>query len=249
MFQVGQNTSTGCTSIQIVRDTELEGDQLFTVSITSAGTEPYVRIRSPSVATVIIEDFSTPSQPPGSDDESGVLSLQLAIAIPALCSVVVGVASCLLATLLYRCLAKQLCCPARPIGEDPVYADIVVNNHRPILLSETDTLQTPTDHELGYEFPLEIAPNEAYAQATDSLRSHPETSNSLTIMTSHNESYAVSTDGRVESGTCNREMGRGVITTSFNEAYSGLQTRPATLGRNALTDQTTENGGYLQVIP
>ena len=50
VFSEYQNTSTECIDILILKDNEEEEDEYFTVSITSAGTEPYARIIDPSVA-------------------------------------------------------------------------------------------------------------------------------------------------------------------------------------------------------
>ena len=56
VFSVGQTTSTSCTTISITSDTESEGDQSFTVAISSAGTAPYATVGSPSVTLVTITD-------------------------------------------------------------------------------------------------------------------------------------------------------------------------------------------------
>ena len=56
MFPVGYNSSTGCTSIPVTSDTELEEDETFTVTIASTGTAPYAVVVVPSIATVTIID-------------------------------------------------------------------------------------------------------------------------------------------------------------------------------------------------
>ena len=103
VFEVGQMESTSCANISVISDTELEGEEFFTFTIVSAGAEPHARIRNPSVATVTIEDSTSVA---GSDDQSGVLSLQWAIVIPTLCSIAIGT-SCLLAAIFYRCHSKH----------------------------------------------------------------------------------------------------------------------------------------------
>ena len=40
VFSVSQTSSTGCITIPIINDEEVEGDEDFTLSITSAGSAP-----------------------------------------------------------------------------------------------------------------------------------------------------------------------------------------------------------------
>ena len=87
VFEVGQTESTSCANISLISDTELEGEEFFTLAIVSAGAEPHARIRNPSVATVTIEDSASVSV---GDDQSGVFSLQWAIVISTLCSIAIG---------------------------------------------------------------------------------------------------------------------------------------------------------------
>ena len=108
VFSEGQNTSTSCVNILVLRDTELEDDEHFTISITSAGTEPYSRILSPSVVIVIIRDTTPSDKMPHQNDEN--LSLQWVMVILILSCVVVGATSCFVAILLYHCISKQKCC-------------------------------------------------------------------------------------------------------------------------------------------
>ena len=56
VFPVGSNASTGCVSIPVTNDSELEEDERFTITITSAGTPPYAVVAVPSVASVTIVD-------------------------------------------------------------------------------------------------------------------------------------------------------------------------------------------------
>ena len=56
MFPVSYNSSTGCTSIPVTSDTELEEDETFTITITSAGTAPYAVVVIPSIVSVTIID-------------------------------------------------------------------------------------------------------------------------------------------------------------------------------------------------
>ena len=116
VFEVGQMESTSCANISVISDTELEGEEFFTFTIVSAGAEPHARIRNPSVATVTIEDSTSVA---GSDDQSGVLSLQWAIVIPTLCSIAIGT-SCLLAAIFYRCHSKRQK-TQQNLSDDPLY--------------------------------------------------------------------------------------------------------------------------------
>ena len=108
VFSEGQNTSTSCVNILVLRDTELEDDEHFTISITSAGTEPYARILNPSVLRVTIHDTVPSDTTPHQNDEN--LSLQWGMVMLILSCVVVGATSCFVAILLYHCISKQKCC-------------------------------------------------------------------------------------------------------------------------------------------
>ena len=243
VFQVGQMTSISCGNISIKSNIELEEDQFFTVSIVSAGAEPHARIRSPSVATVtILKDRSTSATSTASsdDDESGVLSLEWAIAIPALCSIVVGLTSCILAVVACRYLSKCPSCWTRKnlAGDDPLYDDIV-NNGRPTFQREGGTV---IQNELEA---LETNQNYIYVQSNISLSTHPPPANDMDIDATENESYVVA------DLEYNRERYQEVTTMFMNEAYSGFQTTSANSmdGNISTTDTTTETSdGYVEVI-
>lgn len=53
VFSVGQNTSTSCITIAITNDERIEGDQNFTVSITTAES---AAVETPSVVIVTVID-------------------------------------------------------------------------------------------------------------------------------------------------------------------------------------------------
>ena len=108
VFSEGQNTSTSCVNILLLTDTELEDDEHFTISITSAGTEPYARILSPSLVTVTIHGTTPSDTTPHQNDKN--LSLQWGMVILILSCVVVGAMSCFVSILLYHCILKQKCC-------------------------------------------------------------------------------------------------------------------------------------------
>ena len=56
VFTPGQTSSNSCIAIPIISDKDVEGDQYFSISISSAGTPPNVSIGSPSVAYITIVD-------------------------------------------------------------------------------------------------------------------------------------------------------------------------------------------------
>ena len=242
IFQVGQMTSISCGNISINSDIELEEDQFFTISIVSAGAEPHARVRSPSVATVtIIKGRSTSgTSTASSDDESGVLSLEWAIAIPALCSVMVGLTSCILAVVACRYLSKCPSCVTRKnlAGDDPLYDDIV-NNGRPTFQREGGTvIQNESEA-------LEANQSYIYVQSNISLSTHPPPANDMDIDATENESYVVA------DLEYNRGRYQEVTTMFMNEAYSGFQTTSTDNmdGNISTTDTTTETSDrYVEVI-
>ena len=238
VFEVGQMESTSCANISVISDTELEGEEFFTFTIVSAGAEPHARIRNPSVATITIEDSTSVA---GSDDQSGVLSLQWTIVIPTLCSIAIGT-SCLLAAIFYRCHSKHQK-TQQNLGEDPLYDDIVSNDSAYHLQGESGS--SVVRNELPENIPLQTAPNEAYQANNNSPLSVVY---DLAITTSWNESYANPTSNVNESSSQDHEMVQSVITTLRNEAYSGFQELPATLEENMSTTEPSTDG-YLQVIP
>ena len=54
MFTPGQTSSNSCIAIHIISDKDVEGDQYFSISISSAG--PNVLIGSPSAVYITIVD-------------------------------------------------------------------------------------------------------------------------------------------------------------------------------------------------
>ena len=56
VFTPGQTSSSSCIAIPIISDKDVEGDQYFSISISSAGTPPNVSIGSPSVTYITIVD-------------------------------------------------------------------------------------------------------------------------------------------------------------------------------------------------
>ena len=56
VFTPGQTSSNSCIAIPITSDKDVEGDQYFSISISSAETPPNVLISSPSVAYITIVD-------------------------------------------------------------------------------------------------------------------------------------------------------------------------------------------------
>ena len=65
VFFISQTSSTSCITIPIINDEEVEDDEDFTLSITSAGSVPHAVVEGPSVTTVtIIDDDSD-----GNDDK------------------------------------------------------------------------------------------------------------------------------------------------------------------------------------
>ena len=194
VFSEGQNTSTGCVSVLILEDTEEEGDEYFTLSITSAGTQPHAKIISPSVVTIIIQEDNP------TDDEDLVLSLPILATILSVASVVLGVISCIAAVLVYHCLSKYGCCKktqAHKYYEDPVYAAIKEGGKTPnkVRITPPDSLSPPTAAFNKMEM-IPTSPNESYTSPIDSgvhtrpvcLGIHQEG-----ITTSLNEAYTFAT--------------------------------------------------------
>ena len=56
VFTPGQTSSNSCIAIPIISDKDVEGDQYFSISISSAGTPPNVSIGSPSAVYITIVD-------------------------------------------------------------------------------------------------------------------------------------------------------------------------------------------------
>ena len=105
VFSEGQNTSTGCIDILILSNTADEGDEYFTISISSARTEPSARITSPSAVTVTIQgNDPTPTTENGEAISPLVLGAIIGVSI-----VVIGVTSCVAAILVYLCHYKRVC--------------------------------------------------------------------------------------------------------------------------------------------
>ena len=193
VFSEGQNTSTSCANILVLRDNELEDDEHFTISIISAGTEPYARILSPSVLIVTIHDIVPSDTTPHQNDEN--LSLQWVMVILILSCVVVGATSCFVAILLYHCISKQKCCK----------------------LSTTEgshTYETARD-----VFCLEnnVVTNEAYSR----VMSRPPLANDQAIITSPNHTVHVQAPARPCNLQIEQPVPR-TSSTSFSTNYETI---------------------------
>ena len=190
VFSEGQNTSTECIDILILKDNEEEEDEYFTVSITSAGTEPYARIIDPSVVTITIEGTNT--TPASSEDSEAISPLVLGATLGGVSIVAIAVTGCVAAIIVYICYSKRVCCQkthgSQP--EYPVYATIG-SKHDGLTVTKPQLLLTDSLSPRG-----PVTPNSA-------------------IETSPNESYTFPPITQCYMGTH-----REVITTTLNDAYA-----------------------------
>ena len=231
VFSVGQTTSTSCTTISITSDTESEGDQSFTVTISSAGTAPYARILNPSVATVIIQEDDN-SEPIQCTDSNG---LYVDIAVPIAASIVVSIVSCLTGALLFQCFTKHFCHGKK---KQKRRASEMSSQYEHISLPEfsnqISTLPRNSHaHDITAENSLLVtASNAAYMKRKDVTSNSDQQGGDIhqrplflteesAILTSHNESYTPS--GSVVAlpiYSTPTDMQNEPIGTSANEAYS-----------------------------
>ncbi|CAI8028755.1 hypothetical protein GBAR_LOCUS16349 [Geodia barretti] len=180
VFSEGQNTSTGCIDILILRDAADEGDEHFTISITSGGTEPGARITSPSAVTITIQ--GNDPTPTTVNDEA--ISLPVLGAIIGVSSIVIGVTSCVAAILVYICYSKRVCRQQKTRSEDPVYATVGSKDDGVTVTKPLSLRQPPiTDNAII------TSPNESYTYPPImNLGVHREI-----ITTSLNDAYIVAT--------------------------------------------------------
>jgi hypothetical protein len=119
VFPVGYNSSTGCTSIPVTSDAELEEDETFTITITSAGTAPYAVVVIPSIASVTIIDDDRRDEGEGSVNLAALVGgLIGGIVVAAVVSFLLGVVCT-----RYSCYCRRRLQPP----PEPYYDDIVLN--------------------------------------------------------------------------------------------------------------------------
>ena len=183
MFSEGQNTSTGCIDILILSNTADEGDEYFTISISSAQTEPSARISSPSAVTVTIQgNDPTPTTEKGEAISPLVLGAIIGISI-----VVIGVTSCVAAILVYLCYSKRVCRQQKTRIEDPFYATIGSKDDGITVTKPPSPRQLPITDNM-----IITSPNESYTYPPIVTRGNLGVHREV-ITTSLNDAYAVAT--------------------------------------------------------
>ena len=180
VFSEGQNTSTGCIDILILRDAADEGDEHFTISITSGGTEPGARITSPSAVTITIQG----NDPTPTTVNGEAISLPVLGAIIGVSIVIIVVTSCVAAILVYIFYSKRVCRQQKTRSEDPVYATVGSKDDGVTVTKPLSLRQPPITDNM-----IITSPNESYTYPPImNLGVHREI-----ITTSLNDAYIVAT--------------------------------------------------------
>ena len=180
VFYEGQNTSTSCIAILILRDVEFEMEESFSISIIREGSVPNATIVSPFVATVTIQEDTTPEP---SSEESAALSLPWLIATLSVSIIVVGVSSCLGGLLVYRC---RVHCKMTK-DDDPLYDYVVTDDKMVTSPNKAYTelnRSLPPQPAVANHLAITTSPNESYQQRLEM--------NPAPIATSMNEAYLTS---------------------------------------------------------